>query len=163
MSPFSRARTAFQWLYERSIWHPSAIDPEEWKFRSLMRLWLPLYDLLAIGAGLWAAWFGSPILHRLFPESNTVDVLGYALAVIATACLVGVSFPRMPRVETIGKSLLIGLLTSYAGAIAIFNASGDITSWFVVFIVLMVLPLPLYRLSMLGEEKKERREESEAE
>jgi uncharacterized membrane protein YfcA len=163
MSLFTRVSDFFRQLWQWSIWHPTAIDPEEWKFRNLMRVYLPTYDFLAVLAGIWAAMFGSPILHRLFPEDFVVDVLGIALAAIAMVCLAGVAFPRLARVETLGKVLLVGLLSSYAGAIVIFNANGDISSWFVAFVVLMVLPLPLYRLSMLGEEKKERREESETE
>lgn len=161
MPLYARIRTALHRLWELSIWHPTAIEPDEWKFRNLMRVWLPIYDFLGIFAGLWAAGFGSPILHRLFPDGYTIDILGYALALISGVCMLGVVFPRIPRVETVGKMLLVGLLGSYAAAIGIFNASGEITSWFVVFIVLMVLPLPLFRLGMLGEEKKERREDSE--
>jgi hypothetical protein len=159
MSFSSRLHAFVTRLWAASIWHPQAVDPEEWKYRNLMRLWLPMYDLLAILAGIWAMLFGSPILHRLLGDDGYIDLVGGALAVISAVCLVGVVFPALARLEAWGKQVLVGLLGAYAGAIVIFNASGDITSWFVSFIVLMTLPLPLFRLAMLGEEKKESRED----
>jgi hypothetical protein len=147
-------------FWRRSIWHPDSLPPEEWKYRWLKRIWLPAYDLLAIGAGIWAAAFGSPVLHRLLGENAfAMDALGIAFAIIATVCLAGVSFPGLYRLEIAGKAALVGLLGAYAGAVVLFNANGDITSWFVAFVILMTLPLPLFRLNLLGEEIKERRNE----
>ena len=150
MSPLRR-------FWRRSIWHPDSVQPEEWKYRWLLRIWLPLYDLLGIMAGVWAALFGSPVLHRLLGDSVTVDVFGTSFAVISAICMFGVIFPRLYRMEIVGKIMLVALLGGYAGAIVLFNANDDITSWFVAFIVAMTLPLPLFRLNLLGEEIKERR------
>lgn len=70
-------------LWRASIWHPDAIPPDEWKWRSLKRVWLPVYDLIAICAGIWAALYGSPVLHALF-HKPVIDALGVMLAVVAT-------------------------------------------------------------------------------
>lgn len=145
-------------IWRRSIWHPDSISPDEWKFRWLKRIWLPIYDFLAVGAGIWASIFGSPILYSLLGDSSTVDVLGLSFSLIAFACLLGVAFPDLYKLEIGSKILLISMLGAYAAAIVVFNAQGDSTSWFVAFIVLMTLPLPLFRLNLLGEEIKERRE-----
>lgn len=144
-------------LWRRSIWHPDSISPEEWKYRWLKRVWLPVYDLFAIGAGIWAAIFGSSILYHLLGDTGAVDALGIAFAFVAFICLMGVIFPELYKIEIVGKIALIGMLGAYAGSIIAFNANGDSTSWFVAFIVVMTLPLPLFRLNLLGEEIKERR------
>jgi len=149
----------FSRIWRRSIWHPDSITPDEWKFRWLKRIWLPAYDLFAIAAGIWAAAFGSPILYHLLGDTGAVDALGIVFAGIATACLLGVAFPDLYKLEIASKILLVSALGAYAAAIVIFNAQGDSTSWFVAFVVLMTLPLPLFRLNLLGEEIKERREQ----
>lgn len=153
-----KTRRKGDWL-RHTIWHPDAIGVDEWKYRSLKRWWLPLYDLIAVLAGVWAFLYGSPILHRLFPAEYIVDVVGLVFAFVALVCLVAVVMPKLYKVEIVGKIVLVALLLSYAAAIVIFNAQGDITSWFVAFVVLLSIPLPMFRLGLLGEEIKERREE----
>ena len=143
------------WLYRASIWHPDAIPPDEWKFRSLKRVWIPLYDLVAAGAGIWALFFGSPILHRLF-ANGVVDFAGGVFAVSALVCLAGISFPRLWRVEIIGKLILLALLGTYAVCVAIFRSNPDQSALFVCFILVLAIPLPLFRLTLLGEEIKDR-------
>jgi O-antigen ligase len=143
-------------LYRASIWHPDSIPPDEWKYRSLKRVWLPAYDLVAIGAGMWAAMFGSPILHRLFP-TEVIDLMGWLLAVSAFVCLAGVAFPRLWKVEILGKVVLVALLAAYAATVALFRTNPDPSAGFVCFIIVLALPLPMFRLTLLGEEIKERR------
>lgn len=147
-----------RWLFQRSIWHPDAIDPDEHKFRSLKRIWLPFYDLLLIGAGVWAAFFGSPILHSLF-QADVIAGLGTLLAACAAVCLIGVTFPTMWRWELAGKIVLVGLLLAYAASVVMFRTNPNPSSGFVAFIVVAALPLPIFRLTLLGEEIKEREDE----
>ena len=141
-----------------TIWHPDAISPDEWKFRNLMRVALPVYDAIVVGAGVWAMLWGSPILHRLFPE-QVIVILGALLAVAGIACGVGAVFPALWRLEVMSKVALVALLGTYAVVVLLFRSSPDPSSAFVVFILLLALPLPLFRLSLLGEDIKERREE----
>lgn len=146
-------------LWGASIWAKDAIDPDEYKYRSFKRVWLPLYDVIAIGAGIWATLFGSPILHRLFPK-DTVDAAGMLLALAATVCLMGVIFPALWLVEVVGKILVTFLLGSYAACVLLFRTDpGDPSSGFVVFILALALIVPFIRLSILGEEWKERHSE----
>lgn len=144
-------------LWRASIWHPDAIPPDEWKYRSLKRFFLPVYDLLAVGAGIWAALFGSPVLHELF-DGQVIDVMGVLLATVATVCLLGVAFPRMWKWEIAGKVVLVALLGAYAAAVVLFRTNPDPGSGFVAFVIVLSLPLPVFRLALLGEEIKERRE-----
>lgn len=148
-------------LFRASIWHPDAMPPDEWKFRSLKRTWLPLYDLIVIGAGLWATAFGSPLLHRLFAEA-VIDIAGIGLAVAGMVCLVGVIFPAFLHVEYIGKLTVLFLLAIYGGCVAFFPTRPDPQAGFVVFILALSIIPPLIRLSIIGEEFKERRAEAEA-
>lgn len=144
-------------LWRASIWHPDAIPPDEWKYRSLKRVWLPVYDLLAIGAGIWATLFGSPVLHELFAEP-VIDAMGVLLTLVAAVCLLGVILPRLWRWEICGKVLLVALLAAYAAAVVLFRTNPAPSSGFVAFVIVLALPLPIFRLTMLGEEIKERRE-----
>lgn len=149
-------------LWRSTIWAKGAIDPAdpaEWKYRSQKRAWLPLYDVIAIGAGVWATLFGSPILHRLFPE-DTIDAAGMLLALAATVCLMGVIFPALCASELVGKTVVTFLLGSYAASVLLFRTNPhDPESGFVVFILAMAIIPPFMRLSVLGEEWKERRAE----
>ena len=142
-------------LFAASIWAPGAIPADEHKYRNLKRAWLPAYDLLAVVAGIVAVGQGSTFLNRLFTGVG-VDVFGVALAVLAAGCLVGVAFPRLWRVEIVATVLLVGMITAYATAIAIYPNSPQ-PNTFSVLALAFSLPLPLFRLHLLGEEIKERR------
>lgn len=143
-------------LWRASIWHPDAIPPDEWKYRNLKRVWLPAYDLLIIIGGIIGATASIPALDLVFP-AHVVDVLGIVLTLVAIVCLVGVCFPRLWALEIIGKAILIGILASYAIAIVLLAGLGEGHREFIAFVVLSTLPLPLYRMSLLGEEIRERR------
>lgn len=142
-------------LLRATIWHPSAIPPDEWKFRNLKRVWLPLYDVIAIFAGVQAVLFGSDLLNRIFAPV-LVDVLGGVFIVVACVCLLGVSFPRLWRVEIVGKVILVGMIAGYITAILSFSRPPG-PSLFVVGMLAFGLPLAMFRLNLLGEELKERR------
>lgn len=142
-------------LFAASIWHPGMIPPDEWKFRNLKRVWLPVYDLIAVAAGIVATVQGSPILNRLFVE-QLVDGFGLTLAVVAGICFAGVAFPRLWVAEIVGKIILVGMIAAYAATIFLF-ASNPQPNDFIVLMLAFSLPLPLFRLNLLGEELKERR------
>ncbi|MEV8023410.1 hypothetical protein [Microbacterium sp. NPDC080220] len=143
-------------LWRASIWHPDAIPPIEWKYRNLKRLWLPVYDLIAIWAGVQAVLFGSSLLNRLFP-ALFVDTVGMVFTVAAFAALLGVAFPRLWAVEIFAKLVLVALVAGYVAAILLFSKTPE-PNTFVVGMLGWGLPLALFRLHMLGEEIKERRE-----
>lgn len=141
-------------IWRRSIWHPDAIPVDEWKSRSLKRVWLPVYDVLLVFAGVWATGWGSSLLNRMF-GSHIVDGAGVLLSIVAFVCLLGVSFPSMWLLEMFAKSVLITLTGLYAVLVIIMSPEPMINA-FAGTMLLAVLPLPLYRMSLLGEEWKER-------
>jgi hypothetical protein len=149
-------------LWRASIWHPDAIPPDEWKYRSLKRFWLPAYDLLAIWAGIDAVLFGSRLLSRLLGGSGLIGLVGITFSIVAFACLLGVAFPRLWPVEMVGKVILVGMITAYAVAIVVYPAPAPPTeppNFFIMRMLSLTLPLALFRLTLLGEEWKERRAE----
>lgn len=145
-------------LWRASIWEKNAIPPDEWKFRALKRVWLPIYDLIAVWSGIQAVLFGSALLNRLFPP-GLVDLVGMVFTLAAVAALAGVAFPRLWMVEVIGKVLLVGLVAGYVTAIVVFSRTPE-PNTFVMGMLAWGMPLALFRLHMLGEEIKERREVS---
>lgn len=145
-------------LWAASIWAPDAIPIGEWKYRHLERVWLPIYDVLAIWAGVDAVLFGSRLLYRLF-DQNVVDLVGALFAVVGVMCLLGVVFPRLWAVEVVGKLILVGMVTAYAFAIVLYlpPAQSEPPNFFVMRILSLALPLALFRLTVLGQEWKEHR------
>lgn len=135
-----------------SIWWPGAIPDAEWKYRHLKRLWLPVYDLIALIAGTFAVTFGSRLLYRIL-DPHLVDLVGGLYAVVATACLIGVAFPRLWAVEVAGKVILVGLIVGYIAAIGLYsNVPGEPPAWFILAMLAGLIPMPLFRLGLLGEE-----------
>lgn len=147
-----------------SIWAPGALDHEPKKFRSLWRVWLPLYDILAVVAGILAALFGSQILFHVFGYV-LVPILGVAFAAASFVAFLGVAFPRLWRVEVAAKCVMIGMVVGYVFCILFLPSDRQIASqgtpaFFVACMLLVGLPLVAFRLSMLSEEWFERRVEA---
>lgn len=145
-------------LFRASIWHPEAIPVEEWKYRNLKRVWLPLYFALAFVNGILAAWVGSRLLHRLFGEQLT-DWLGFGLAAVGAVCFAAVAFPRLWAVAIPAVSTLVGMVLAYVGAILLFP-SPDRTdpAFFIAGMLFFGLPFAMFYVNLLGEEWKERRD-----
>lgn len=118
-----------------TVWHPINTDPSD-DDRWTVRVWLPLYDALAILLGIVAYWIGSPILNRLFPDwvVNWVAVV-FVFAGLVT--LIGVTIPILWRVEIGGKVLMSFLLTTYALLILTFPSEGGQNNSFVTIILIM--------------------------
>lgn len=143
-----------------SVWWPGALDAEPKKYRSLKRLWLPLYDVVALMNGLLAAAFGSRILDQIFGDGT--DLIGFFFAGVALVCLVGVSFPRLWRVEFAGKVLLIGMVVGYIVCILAFPSPEQLElkeapSFFVSGMLVFGLPLACFGLDLLTREEFDRR------
>lgn len=145
-------------IFHSWVWSRGGIPADDWEDRWDLRVWLPLWDLLLIGGGIWATAFGSPILHRLFPDA-VIDFAGIALALAATVCLMGVQFPPLWLAEFFGKVTVMSLLAMYAACVLLFRADpADMQSGFVVFILCCaIVPAPS-RLSKIGEQWKKRRD-----
>lgn len=149
-----------QFLYKNSIWHPDAIAAEEFKYRNLKRLWLPLFDLLSILVGMFGVVYGSKILNELYP-AMLVDGLGVTFIIAAFVALVGIAFPKLWIPEVAGKLVMLGLLGGYSTAIWVSFFQGSVESGFVAAMLMYPVLFPLFRLDILGEEVKQRRVEVE--
>jgi len=130
-----RVTSAAERLKRRTVWHPINTDPAD-DDRWTVRVWLPLYDLLAVLAGIIAFSIGSPFLNRLF-EHWLVDTVAVAFMVAGLVTLVGVVFPRLWRAEVVGKITMSFLLTSYALLVLAFPSSGSVNNAFVTVILIM--------------------------
>lgn len=141
-----------------SIWHRGAIPEDEKKYRHLKRVWLPVYDVIALAAGWLAFEYGSRLLYNIMAPA-LVDLVGLAYAGVAAVCFIGVAFPRLWAVEIGGKVLLVGLIVGYIAAIGLYSRVpvGDPPSWFIMAMLAGLLPMPLFRLGLLGEEQVVRR------
>lgn len=137
-------------MWRASVWHRDAIPIEDIDDRHDLRIWLPLFDLVAIGGGVWATFFGSPILRRLFPV-ELVEVAALAMAAAASICFIGVAFPRLWPIELLGKLTLIFLFGCYAGIVAFYPSNPDANNGFVVFVLVLAMFTPFSRVSKLAE------------
>jgi hypothetical protein len=118
-----------------TVWHPINTDPLD-DDRWTVRVWLPLYDGLAILAGLIAFYIGSPLMNRLFP-SWVVDWTAIVFAVAGVITFFGVVIPRLWRVEIGGKVLMSFLMTTYAMLVLTFPSRDGQTNAFVTVILIM--------------------------
>ena len=134
-------------LARLTVWHPINTDPTD-DDRWTVRVWLPLYDLLAITAGVVAFHIGSPFLNRLF-AGWVVDAGAIVFIIGAVFSLVGVTIPRLWRIEIMGKLVISLMLTSYAFLVLSFPSAGGISNLFV-FAVLVMSTWSIYpRLTRL--------------
>lgn len=147
-------------LWRATIWSRGALPESEWKYRNLKRVWIPVYDLIAIGAGIMAVVHGSRLLDRLYGDAT--DAIGLVFSAVALVCLVGVAFPRLWAVEVVGKVILVGMVIAYMSAIAISPSPEQILAreapnWFVVWMLAFGLPLAMFRLDLLAHERLARK------
>lgn len=145
-----------RYLYSHSIWHPEALDPEEFKYRHLKRMWLPLFDLLSILVGALAFAYGSTVLNSLYPR-EFISAVAIGFTVASFVALVGVSFPALWVPEVLGKLVIMTLLGSYSVSIWASFLHGNVESGFVAAVLMYPILFPLFRLQLLGEEVKQRR------
>lgn len=143
-------------LYRVSVWHPDSVDPEEFKYRHLKRVWLPLFDAVSIAIGVLGVAHGSRLLNELY-QPALVDTVGTVYIIASGLALLGVAFPRLFAIEILGKLVMLTTLGTYSALVWTSYFSGAATAGFVAAILMLSLVLPLFRLQMLGEEIKERR------
>lgn len=122
-------------LKRLTIWHPINTDPHD-PDRWGVRLWLPLYDVLVLLAGIAAFYVGSRLLNRLFPDW-LVDFGAVVFGAAGVAALVGVIFPKLYRVEIIGKCVISFILSIYAWLVLVYGGTAEDSTEFVLVILVM--------------------------
>lgn len=155
-SPLLTKVNAFRGKFlQWSIYGVGVIPPEQEHLKWLKRVWLPLFDVLAILAGFRSVSSGIPAIDALLPP-ELADALCYALVVIAFLCLVGILVPRLAFLEVLAKSALIAIFSCYIIALRILVAEGESARDFVSITVAMAMILPFFRLGILADEKRKR-------
>lgn len=118
-----------------TVWHPINTDPDD-DDKWTVRVWLPLYDGLAVLLGIIAYYIGSALLMRLFPE-ETVNIVAAIFVIAGAITLIGVTIPKLWRAEIAGKITMSFLLTTYAFLVLAFPSVGVQNNSFVTVILIM--------------------------
>lgn len=146
-------------LWRASVWAPGVVPVDD-PWRTAKRVWLPLFDVVMILAGITGVVYGSRLLDRLYGDFT--DVLGGLFALVAFACLAGVGWPRMWPVEMVGKILLASMIAGYVVAIVVSPSpeqlhAQEAPNWFVACMLTGLVLFPLARLDRLIDEWVRRR------
>ncbi|QQO39384.1 membrane protein [Microbacterium phage CrunchyBoi] len=146
-------------LLRGTVWEKGALDGEPKKYRSLVRFWLPLYDVIAIAAGIFAVWVGSSLLDRIY--GDLTDAIGTVYALVAALCFIGVAYPKLWMLEVGAKITLLGMLFGYVAAILWVPSPQQLAfaaapSYFVAAMLCWGVPMAGFRLTQLAIEEYER-------
>lgn len=118
-----------------TIWHPINTDPND-DDRWTVRVWLPMYDALAVLLGIIAYYIGSSLLVQLFPPV-IVDAVAVFFLFAGLITLIGVTIPKLWRIEVAGKIAMSFLLTTYAFLVLTFPSKDVPNNSFVTVILIM--------------------------
>lgn len=143
-------------ILQHTIWARGAVPPEEYKYRNLKRVWLPLYDALLVWAGLVAARYGVPALDAKLSDAAS-DAAGLTLSGVALLCLLGVVIPRLWRLEVAAKTVLLTILFGYFSVLRTLDTELGTDARAFVSVIALVACIPiLIRFNMLAEESRQR-------
>jgi hypothetical protein len=137
-------------ILSQSIWAPDAIPEEEWKYRHLKRVFLPLFDVIAIYVGMRAILSGIPAITLLFGVQMDQFIAGTFTAA-AFGALIGVAFPRLWVLEMIAKTGLVTAIGVYGLALFLLSTADEARA-VVSGITTLAAILPGWRLTMLASE-----------
>lgn len=146
-------------LYSKTIWAHGAIPIEEWKYRNLKRVSLPLVSLLFFLGGYAVVRYGLPTINVFFP-GGVVTLGGRLLSFAGFISLLGIVFPKLWPLEMLGYSIILGLFVGYFVAALWLTAVGSNGRGFVLMLDLIAINLIVWRLTLLGSEWQARRVKS---
>lgn len=141
-------RSRIHRLWEGSVWGPLGVAPDDWRYRNLYRVVLPLTDLFFAYFGIvgWAKGVGSV---RDAAGGGYATWWAAAIAVAAIAALIGVAFPRLWWLELIAKIVLVGQVLSYV-VLYVVRIITDFSASASAGLVLILILLPAWRIGDLG-------------
>lgn len=142
-------------LASASIWGRKSVSAEDARVASLLRYWLPAFDLFIIGFGVLGFMGGIPALRATFDDSYA-EVWALVLANTGLLAGVGIAFPaRLWRLEFAAKAFMVGLIVVYVGAVFIAGtAAGDIGRSAVGFAILALGVVPSWRLTDIAKQRR---------
>lgn len=150
-----------RWLYERSIWHPDAIDEREGEVaRDLKRWVLPTVDFFLIVGSYLGLNGGLPTFALVYNHA-VASVLSAAVLLFAVGCLIGVSFPRLWVLELSAKCGLALVLLTYAFFLLVLAAGEYPTRGFVAGVTAALCAVIVGRIIWLCREERRRRAAAE--
>lgn len=135
-------------LFEASVWGPTGVSPEDWRFRGLFRWVLPLIDIAFIWFGL-AGWYAGLNTVESATTQTWQEYWSLGIAFTAIIALVGVAFPRLWYIEAIGKAPMIGLVFVYL-VLFLARTPTEPLLWATAGLYFTFSLLPLWRLGDLG-------------
>lgn len=138
-----------------SIWGRNSISAEDARLASLLRYWLPAFDLFIIGFGVLGFAGGIPALRATFDDVYA-EVWALVLANTGLLAGIGIAFPaRLWRLEFASKAFMVGLIAVYVGAVFIAGTvNGDIGRSAVGFAILALGVVPAWRLTDIAKQKR---------
>lgn len=143
-------------LWRASIWHSDAIPESEGRAsRELKRYVLPGFDLLMLLMGIAGVARGMPSFTQVY-DSAVSYAAGWALLAAGASAFLGIAFPRFWMAEAAGKLLMLIVIGGYAAALWVLNFQGIGERWIVAVAFTALLVLPVWTLSRLGRERRER-------
>lgn len=145
----------FALLGRASIWGPESVEQKDARVRTLLRVYLPLYDVLVVAFGIGGYFGGIPALRDVF-DDRYAHAWSLTLAATAFACLVGAAWPAsLWRLEFAGKWFLVALLLVYVGALALAGViAGDLGRGVVGFLPLAAAVLPVFWAGDIARERE---------
>ena len=152
-------------LLRGTVWEKGALDEEPKKYRPLVRVWLPIYDGIAIAAGIFAVLFGSQLLDRIYGDAT--DLIGGVFSLIAFTCLIGVAYPANWKLEVGAKIVMLSMLFSYVVAVLVSPSPAQLAyaqgpSWFAAAMLCWGVPMAGFRLTQLAIEEFDRQVKARA-
>lgn len=146
-----------RWIARHTIWHPDAIPASEGEIARDVKRWvLPVIDLLLIIGSVLGLNGGLPAFAVVYDHA-VATVAASAVLVFASACLIGVAFPRLWALELAAKCGLSVVLITYAILLLGLAATDVGTRGFVAGVSSALCVILIWRIVWLGRERRKRR------
>lgn len=135
-------------LWRASVWGPSGVRPEDWRFRGIFRFVLPLTDVFFLWFG-GVGWNNGIVSVTEAAGATWQTWWSAGIALSALTAFVGVSFPRLWLVELCGKIPLVGLVSAYV-ALYLGRGFSDPNVTALAGLICILILLPVWRIGDLG-------------
>lgn len=147
-------------LLKGTIWEHGAIPEQEQKYRNLKRVFLPIADLFLVGSGVGAVVHGAPSIALLF-TTPILEMYAWSFLLASILCLISIAVPRMWAWELAGKTILVGLLTTYVLILWFLAGSTGGSRWFLSGVAAAFVSILIWRITIIAGEWGDRRGASE--
>lgn len=146
-------------LLSSTIWAKGALDHEPRKYRPQRRVWLPMFNAIAVAAGLIAAIHGSRLLDRIY--GDWTDVFGLMFALVGVLSFIGLAW-KIWALEMSALCVLVGMVFAYI--VGILGSPSpeqmvakEAPSYFIAVMLLFGFPFALDQINILADELFDRR------